>query len=211
METLLKPAGDTAFEDIKEEIVDDENNFEDQPEYIENLGLTNPEEQYHKFLLTQQSTFEEALQKPIDEEDEEEENKTNKSNRNNDLLEESFGYEEAAVELSTNEPKESSRNTFYPDQENSALNVTKEMEEVEHIEPENLFKKSISIESATSKKSQNIDFNNSNSQDSEIANIQNQDEEKSAHLGESQQFSIEQNKSKFVFLFRKRKVKLHSL
>ena len=202
METL-KPNhnGDNAFEDIKEEMVDDDDNFDSRPEYIENLGDTNPEEQYHKFLLTQQSNFEEALQKGDANDDEAENNEfTKKSSRcNDDLLEESFN-DEAATDFSNNQgPKESSRNTFYPDQE---LNATKEIEEVEKIEPDNLFKKSISLESAKSKKSQNNDFNNSYSQDSEIADIQNQDEEKSsAHFGESQQFNIEQNKSKKFLSF----------
>ncbi len=71
----LKPQENNGFytqENSDGKLVDEEENFEaDNPVYIEE---SNPEEQYHKFLLTQQSTFEAELQRQTEEEIEELEN-----------------------------------------------------------------------------------------------------------------------------------------
>jgi hypothetical protein len=173
------------FENVEEELPIEEPLTEeaDQPVYVEE---SSPEEQYHKFLLTQQSVFEAELQKPTEEELEdlekaEEEAAAGQARPASEMLEESVeDFEEEHGE-------------------NAAT-----------LQAESLFQKSKSVSEEEANAMAQVD--NSYSESSEIARIQENGQEEDdggdadrgedrSQLGESQRFDLEQEKSKILEFF----------
>jgi hypothetical protein len=176
------------FENVEEELPIEEPLTEevDQPVYVEE---SSPEEQYHKFLLTQQSAFEAELQKPTEEELED--------------LEKAEEEAAAGQARPASEMFEESVEDFEEEHGENAATV----------QAESLFQKSKSVSEEEANAMAQVD--NSYSESSEIARIQENGQEEDeggdggdadrcedrSQLGESQRFDLEQEKSKILEFF----------
>lgn len=178
---------DILFEEIEEEVPDSQ---DEAPVYIES---NNPEEAYHKFLLAEQSNFEEALQKQAEDDGTEDANDESEKNdadiENKDGFVESIdNFEKTTVIPSTND---------YAEVEDVAdVEAGEHYPEGAHVtQAEGLFRKSLEAEVEEDVIKPVVverQHHESVSENSEIARIQDMDEEKDEashdNFGESQQF-----------------------
>lgn len=178
---------DILFEEIEEEVPDSQ---DEAPVYIES---NNPEEAYHKFLLAEQSNFEEALQKQAEDDGIED---ANDQTGNNDAdIENKDGFVESidTFEKTTLIP---TANDYAEVEDVVDVEAEEHYPEGAHVtQAEGLFRKSLETEveeDVIEPVEVERQHHESVSENSEIARIQDMDEEKEEagqdNFGESQQF-----------------------